>query len=304
MGFPRSLMMDEMALYILGNFKWYRREVVFPPLQLPSGYKELCLDFVLVEAEKYARNYEVPELPQVVFLEMLLNGAMKLSILCGWTIEIMESALTELRWSTMYHVRETFKWHLRRASRPPRPLSEDYRDLYLSFTLFDAEEAVCDFNIPEIVQATFYTMLLNDVVELSVVSRDMAGGLKSTYKGLRWTTFESWLSVSKRALLDAQLRQRVPLKFLNTKQAADYVRTTFMWCLRELVRPPQSLLEDYCDLCPHFNLEVVEASAWDSHIPELTQVVFYAIVLNDVVALGVSCVIMADTLTPVLEWLN
>jgi len=92
--------------------------------------------------------------------------------------------------------------------------------------------------------------------------------------------------------------------FLNTKQTADYVKATFMWRLRELVRPPQPLLEDYRGLCPDFKLEVVEASARDSHIPELTQAVFYAMVLNDAVVLEVSCVITADTLTPVLEWLN
>jgi len=53
----------------------------------------------------------------------------------------------------------------------------------------DADEATHDFNIPEIVQATFYAMLLNDAVELSLVSRDMARSLKSTLEGLRWITF-------------------------------------------------------------------------------------------------------------------
>jgi len=90
MGFPRSFMTDEMALYILGNFEWYRREVAFPPLQLPPDYKELCLDFVLVEAEEYTQNYEVPELPQVVFFIMLLNGALKLGILHGKELALKE----------------------------------------------------------------------------------------------------------------------------------------------------------------------------------------------------------------------
>ena len=49
------------------------------------------------------------------------------------------------------HVKETFKWHLRRASHPPRPLQKDYRDLCPSFTLLDAEEAARYFNILEIV---------------------------------------------------------------------------------------------------------------------------------------------------------
>ncbi|KAJ8446295.1 hypothetical protein Cgig2_005826 [Carnegiea gigantea] len=87
-------------------------------------------------------------------------------------------------------------------------------------------------------------------------------------------------------------------------QAAEHVKATFMWCLRELVRPSQPLSEDYHSFCPDFNLEVAEMSTQDFHIPELTQAVFYATVLNDAVALGVSCGIMSDTLVPVLEWLN
>ena len=109
-------------------------------------------------------------------------------------------------------VRETFKWHLRRASHPPRPLPKECWDLCPSFTLADVEEEAHDLNILEIVEATFYAMVLNDAMELSVVSRDMDGGLKLTSKGLRWTAFKSWLSVSKRALLEAQLCQRAPRK--------------------------------------------------------------------------------------------
>ena len=56
----------------------------------------MYLGFVLVEAEKYASDYEVPELPKVVFLAMLLNDAMKLGVLRGWMIGIIESAPKEL----------------------------------------------------------------------------------------------------------------------------------------------------------------------------------------------------------------
>ncbi|KAJ8426958.1 hypothetical protein Cgig2_027682 [Carnegiea gigantea] len=87
---------------------------------------------------------------------------------------------------------------------------EDYQDLCPSFTVLDTEEAVCNFNIPEIVQATFYVMLPHDAVGPSLMSKDVARGLKVTLEGLRWTTFESWLNVSKRALLEVQLRQRIP----------------------------------------------------------------------------------------------
>ena len=71
--------------------------MAFPPRPLPSDYEELCLGFVLAEAEEYVRDYEVPELPQVVLLVMLLNDAVKLGTLHGWMIGVMESALKELR---------------------------------------------------------------------------------------------------------------------------------------------------------------------------------------------------------------
>jgi len=60
MGFPRSLTIDEMALYALGNFEWYQREVAFPPLPLPFDYKDLCSDFDLIVVEKYVRDYDLP----------------------------------------------------------------------------------------------------------------------------------------------------------------------------------------------------------------------------------------------------
>ncbi|KAJ8423714.1 hypothetical protein Cgig2_016465 [Carnegiea gigantea] len=219
-----------MALYVLDTFECYRREVAFPHLLLPSDYENLCPGFVLAVAKEYTRDYDLPETPQMVRLMMFLNEAMKLGMLRRWMIGIMESTLKELWWSTFQawssgdrvsvrllhhglsslrdtekmagHVRDTFKWHLRRASRP-------LRDLHLSFTLSDTEEAVRDFNILEIVQATFYAVVVI-AVELSVVSRDKVGDLKSTLKGLQWTNFESWLSISKRALLKAQLRQQTP----------------------------------------------------------------------------------------------
>jgi len=63
------------------------------------------------------------------------------------------------------HVRETFRWHSRVASRPSWPLLKNYQDLYPGFTLSDAEEATRDFNIPEMVQITFYAMVVNDALD-------------------------------------------------------------------------------------------------------------------------------------------
>jgi len=49
------------------------------------------------------------------------------------------------------HIKEMFKWHLREDLHPPRLLPEDSQDLCPSFTLYDAEEAICDFDILEMI---------------------------------------------------------------------------------------------------------------------------------------------------------
>ncbi|KAJ8434592.1 hypothetical protein Cgig2_025018 [Carnegiea gigantea] len=87
--------------------------------------------------------------------------------------------------------------------------------------------------------------------------------------------------------------------FLNTEQATDYVRSTFIWRWSGHIRLPHPFPKDYRSLCPYFNLNMAKTSAQDFCIPKLTQAIFYAIVLNDVMALGVTCVIIADALTSV-----
>jgi len=103
------------------------------------------------------------------------------------------------------HARKTFRWHWRSASRPPRPLLEDFRGLCPCFTLCEVEEAERDFKLLEMVQATFYTMLLNDAVKLDILSEFMVADLKATLEVLRWTYFESWMHASRCGLLEAQL---------------------------------------------------------------------------------------------------
>ncbi|KAJ8436697.1 hypothetical protein Cgig2_027218 [Carnegiea gigantea] len=66
------------------------------------------------------------------------------------------------------YVSESFIWCWRSASHPPRPLPEDFHILCPRFSLFEAKGAVAGFELPEIVQATFYAMLLNEAVELGV----------------------------------------------------------------------------------------------------------------------------------------
>ncbi|KAJ8441786.1 hypothetical protein Cgig2_009032 [Carnegiea gigantea] len=301
--FPRSLDTGETAEYIAYYFEWDRRGVAFPPLPLPNDFQALCLSYELAVADDAARHFELPELPQVIFYAMLLNEAERLGVLYGRTLHIMESALTELRWSTFElwawingdrifearfrekakcekessdakrvasssdddeqggagqeeaaslsdddkqdvlfqggivegnkretegevpahalfimmfpplhdtremadFVKESFRQRRRSATCTPRLLLDDYQDLCPCFTLSDTERAALDFEFPEMVQATFYAMLLNNAVELGIVSGFLAVDLKLTLGSLRWTSFEAWLSRTSRNLREARL---------------------------------------------------------------------------------------------------
>ncbi|KAJ8423866.1 hypothetical protein Cgig2_033790 [Carnegiea gigantea] len=127
------------------------------------------------------------------------------------------------------HVRESFVWCWRRASGPPHPLPEDFHALCPHFSLPEAEGAAADFELPEMVQATFYAMLLNEAVELGVVHSFMAEGLKSALVGLRWSSFEVWINCVDHEPREAQLRwQAVAVEVrgpLDVYKKADHPRT-------------------------------------------------------------------------------
>ncbi|KAJ8432518.1 hypothetical protein Cgig2_001111 [Carnegiea gigantea] len=83
------------------------------------------------------------------------------------------------------YVRETFIWHWRSASHPPRSLPEDFHVLCPHFSLAEAEGAAAEFKLPEIVQAIFYAMLLNEAFGLGVAHEYAAESMKSSLIGLR-----------------------------------------------------------------------------------------------------------------------
>ncbi|KAJ8430170.1 hypothetical protein Cgig2_028056 [Carnegiea gigantea] len=80
------------------------------------------------------------------------------------------------------------------------------------FTLSNAKEAVRDFHIPEMVQAIFYAMVVNESLELGFLSRDLVECLKSALEGLQWFIFEAWLQLNRHALLWAYYHKQVDLR--------------------------------------------------------------------------------------------
>ncbi|KAJ8441084.1 hypothetical protein Cgig2_000345 [Carnegiea gigantea] len=307
MGFPRSLMTDEMVLYILGNFEWYHREVVSP-----TGLYHTII-------ESYART----------------------SILLGRRVR-----------STLRSTRAALGGRLKRWLTTSGKASDGIEGVPHTLHVHSqettggyAEEALHDFELPEIVEATIYAMLLNDAAGLGIVSGFIVADLKASLKGLQWTYFESWMYVNRRGLLEAQLHQRSPPggargpvnsheessdsndpplpssdedskshgprserrkmiflpNFTSTEQAAEYIRDTFRWPLRESSALHLNLLpEDYHGLCLGFDLSMATQYAHNSSIPEMVQAIFYAIVLNDTAGLGLSNKIDMNCTMPIL----
>jgi len=90
MVFPYFFITEDMAFH---TFDWDLKGVAFPSLPLPDDYRELCLNFVLSEAEKAAWNYPLPKIVQVVFYAMVLSDALELGVLNRELAEMLKSAL-------------------------------------------------------------------------------------------------------------------------------------------------------------------------------------------------------------------
>ena len=61
-------------------------------------------------------------------------------------------------------------------------------------------------DIPEVVQATFYTMIAAYVEELSVLPAVMGGAIEEALGNLYWFSFEGWLDIHKKELLSTSQR--------------------------------------------------------------------------------------------------
>ncbi|KAJ8421645.1 hypothetical protein Cgig2_019218 [Carnegiea gigantea] len=244
MAFPHSLDRKTMSEYVTHHFAWDRRGIAFPPSPLPKDFQTLCPGFELAMAEQAAEYYELSELPQLIFYAMLLSEVERLGVLQGQDDlgensgagQQEESSDTRvfifpgqavgnigrasgirispvsMAFPLIYNtremadnVRESFIWRWRSASRLPRPFPEDLHFLFPCFSLSKAEGAAADFKLPDIVQATFYVMLLNEAVEMGVVHDFTAESMKSSFIGLRWLTFGVWIDCVHYALRGVQL---------------------------------------------------------------------------------------------------
>ncbi|KAJ8446926.1 hypothetical protein Cgig2_016468 [Carnegiea gigantea] len=158
------------------------------------------------------------------------------------------------------------------------------------------------------IQAIFYAMLLNEAVELGVVHGFIGKGLRPALVGLRWSSFEVWMSCVDHELRETQLRQHAVVwevrspsdgqeeslgsngpRPLYTEQAAEYVCDHFRWSLRDPSDPSlRPLPPDYLDLYPRFDFGVATRYAHDSNTLEMVLRIVYAMVIHDAAKLRLS----------------
>jgi len=88
--------------------------------------------------------------------------------------------------------------------------------------------------------------------------------------------------------------------FLTTTEMAFHVLDNFEWHLRGTASPPLPLPDDYQDLCLDFVLLAAQEATYNFLLPEIVEVVFYGMVLNDAKEPGVVSGGVADMLESTL----
>ncbi|KAJ8431067.1 hypothetical protein Cgig2_017063 [Carnegiea gigantea] len=180
------------------------------------------------------------------------------------------------------YVCDHFRWLLRDPMDPgPRPLLMDYHGLCPHFDLEVARRYAHDYYIPEMVQIVFYAMAYHGVYDVGYAKvglrpcRSMARGQQS--KAPKSSGPSSNGPPADPVLAGGPSRGRTSSfpSFRDTVQAVEYLRDNLCWSKREMSSfRPNLLTWNFSAYCPEFNHIA-------THIPELVQSVFYAMVIND-----------------------
>jgi len=142
------------------------------------------------------------------------------------------------------YIRDNLHWTLRESSAPNLgPLPLDYDGLCPRFDLGVVARYAHESNIPEMMQAIFYAMVVHDAAELGISHRLTMNCVMWAMRKLDWGPVESWLGDTDRRLKKAHASRLAnpsvgpaPLgglmgrrttsfpTFQNTMNAAEYVR--------------------------------------------------------------------------------
>ncbi|KAJ8420615.1 hypothetical protein Cgig2_015472 [Carnegiea gigantea] len=173
MAFPPLHDTREMANYMRESFRWRWRRATRPPFPLLDDYQDLCPCFSLSKAERAVLGFEFPEMVYATFYAMLLNDAVELRIASGFLASDLRLSLEDLfpnftsTEQAAKYVQDTCCWTLRESLAPDtKLLPMDYHDLCPHFDVRVATRYAHNFNIPEMVLAILYAMVVDDAVEL------------------------------------------------------------------------------------------------------------------------------------------
>ncbi|KAJ8426667.1 hypothetical protein Cgig2_030086 [Carnegiea gigantea] len=162
---------EQAVEYVRDDFRWSLRDPTNPgPKPFPSDYHGLCPCFDLEVARRYAHDSHIPE--------MVLAA---------------EYVRDNLRRSES----ET-------SSLCPNLLPWNFAAYCPEFNHIVAMQFAHATYIPEMVQAVFYTMVINDVARLRLIRREIRESLMSDLLKLRWDVIEAWLLFIEDKLKDAR----------------------------------------------------------------------------------------------------
>ncbi|KAJ8438792.1 hypothetical protein Cgig2_023826 [Carnegiea gigantea] len=134
------------------------------------------------------------------------------------------------------YVKDNLRWSVRESSSlHPNPLPLHFMACCPKFDHIVVMQFAHTAHIPEMMQAIFYTMVINDAAELRLIRREIEESLMETS-----------------------------------------------------AQHPRLLPEDHLVLYPSFDLSVATRYAQDSNTPEMVQVIFYAMVVNEVAEQGIT----------------
>ncbi|KAJ8421365.1 hypothetical protein Cgig2_023575 [Carnegiea gigantea] len=161
----------QVAEYICDHFRWSLRDPTDPvPWLLPSDYHGLCPRFDLEVVRRYAHDSHISE--------------------------IVPAA---------EYVRDNLHRSERETSSPrPNLLPWNFSAYCPEFNHIVAMQFAHATHIPEMVQAVFYVMVINDEARLWLIRREIRESLMSDLRKLRWDAIEVWLLFIEDKLKDAR----------------------------------------------------------------------------------------------------
>ncbi|KAJ8429213.1 hypothetical protein Cgig2_012341 [Carnegiea gigantea] len=262
-------------------------------------------------AEEADEDYELPKLPQVMFYMMLLNEAERLGVLHERVLRTLESARTELRWSTfeswvwmygdqIFEARLRTKVALEKHSRAG-PLEEgsageDSVGIHPSggsrITGEEGKQGTLDAPIFPFIMAFPSLYDIREMVNYASIEQ-AAEYIRDHF---RWSLRDPSAPGPRPLPLDYQglcsrfeLGEATPftqayhrLRDVGHTKATEYVRDNLRWSVRETSSLHPNLLPlHFTAYFPEFDHIVVMQFAHAAYIPEMVQAIFYAMVIND-----------------------